>query len=85
MFAIELREENLDKIEQAPDISSIDMDFVMKVYKENKYIFIRNYVTKKGTFIGCTFLPRYIFDQVFDYDPEKIQHDWDQIVRIPSS
>lgn len=90
MFAIRITEKNLEKIHERlrwlKDDARIDLSIF--VNHERDWYFIDGYFEPSARFGSRPqdrwgILPAYIFLKSYDYDAEKIQTDWDQIVRLP--
>lgn len=85
MFAILISEDNLKKIlesDSVPHENRTALEYFLR-HREDWYI-ITGYVTRFGSFESYAILPGYVFRPTFDYDPEKIKTEWNQIVRKES-
>jgi len=82
MHAILITEENAAKIEES-GFTAIRPMHTIEVYMSNHkdWYLVSGYVGEDGYFQDYAVLPQYILDDNFEYDPTKIQTDWDQIVR----
>lgn len=84
MFAILISEKNLPIIKEHQDELSPSLGhFYDKPYLASlvDWYYIRGYVTEKGALESWAAYPEEYFTRKFDYNPEKIKTDWDQIVR----
>lgn len=82
MFAIKLTEDNFPKILLTPTLSIAKAQAISELYFHRNYIFVAGYVDHFGRVTGWDIIPEFVFKKFFDYDPEKIKTDWDQIVRL---
>ena len=82
MFAILISEENREQIASSGVLEFREM-FTIDVYMRAKsqYVLVRGWTSPRGEHKPWTVLPWYIIDELYEYDPVKIQSDWDQIVR----
>lgn len=86
MFAIEITTENMPKIQECEALQKHNED-TLNAYLANyekrgkRWYAIRGYVTRQGRVQDFAILPAYVFENEFEYDPDKIKTDWDQIVR----
>lgn len=82
MFAILLTRENEEKILQSGVIHDADLA-TLEVYLRNlhEWYLVRGYVDDRGRLMDWTVLPAYRFTKNFEHNPDKIQTDWDMIVR----
>lgn len=82
MFAILISEENVSKIDQVEFLTDKDKTAVRQ-YLRSKFCwyFVRGYIGVRGELHDWTVIPHYLLRQSFEYDPDKIITDWDQIVR----
>ena len=84
MFAIVVSDETMPKIRQSSQLTDKDKSAVEQYClnrPRSKYYVITGYVTRRGMVMNWTFLPHHLFEKNFEFDPEKIKTDWDQIVR----
>lgn len=82
MFAILISEENMPKIlESRDDLSGSTTRWLATLF-EKQWWFITGYVDLKGAVHDWSVLPASYTTRYFEYDPIKIQTDWDQIVRL---
>lgn len=82
MFALLINSDNLEKISQVYDISEKDMaEIRIFTISSLKWYLVRGYVSLRGEPQDWVILPEYIIHNKYEYDPEKIDTDWDQIVR----
>ena len=84
MFAIEITQENLPKIQEAQaDMNDVDFDLDLYLKSPKTWYTIRGYVGPFGRVWthNLAVLPKNVFDECYEYDPVKIRTDWDQIVR----
>lgn len=83
MFAILISAENIPKILEDSSLAPFESEYLeMYLRRPTPWYFVRGYVPQRGEWKrGFTVLPAYIFPENFEYDPVKIQTDWDQIVR----
>ena len=82
MFAMLITSENLPKITEESSSDYADrktMDTYLAL--SERWYAITGYTSQFGEFFPLTVLQQYILDHSFQYDPVKIQSDWDQIVR----
>ncbi len=85
MFAILCNKDNLEKIVESGALDEMQIEAVKRYYipDSRDEVFITGYVNRRGRVMPWAVLPMLIFKQSFDYDPIKIQTDWDIIVRLP--
>lgn len=82
MFAIEINDESIAKIVATSDLpSDVYLSLAMFNHNRNKWYLIRGYINLRGAYEPWAFLPSYILSSRYEFDPVKIQTDWDQIVR----
>lgn len=82
MFAILISEENMPKIQEVLDTSVRPLHTVdMYIRHPADWYFIQGYIPYIGAPEPLAILPGYVFETNFEYDPDKIKTDWDQIVR----
>lgn len=83
MFAILLNEENLQKIfDLDPTLNETDKHGIeVYINRPQRWYYIRGYVSSRGGVPTTSILPQYTLDKEFEYNPVKIQTDWDLIVR----
>lgn len=81
MFAIRITEENESKIREVTltDFDREALDIYLQT--EGRWCWIRGYVNKRGVVYQNTALPFRLIVRDFEYDPVRIETDWDQIVR----
>lgn len=83
MFAIKINSETLDIIKDSLDEDSEYKDTIEYFARmENRWYFLRGYTAPRGAFYPEMVMPGFIIETQFEYDPQKIDHDWDQIVRL---
>jgi hypothetical protein len=83
MFAIKLSEANMDTILKK-DRFSEDEKKAMQVYLHipKEFYLITGFVSRNGGGPeNFSVMPKNVFEECFEHDPVKIQHDWDLIVR----
>lgn len=84
MHAIQITEENMAKIVESNGLTEKDKASIGRYYARNQrhtWYFIRGYVTQRGKHIDWCVLPAANFEHGFEFSPEKIRTDWDQVVR----
>lgn len=84
MFAIMISQENWPKILESTNFTEKEKTAFESYFLRHtcrKWIFLRGFVSDAGKFHDWTIIPEYVLMTDFDYDRDKIQHDWDQIVR----
>jgi hypothetical protein len=82
MFAILISEENRCEIETSGVLQFREIDTIdVYMRASSQYVLVRGWTTPRGEFKPWTVLPLYILEESYDYDPNKIKIDWDQIVR----
>lgn len=83
MFAILIAEENLQKIHtiQYPGHSPDELNMRLYTEHHNSWYFVHGYVDNRGRYTDWAILPEYILVDNFEFDKDKAQTDWDQIVR----
>jgi len=81
MHAILVSSDNLPKIvsPELPDLYAKNCTVVLRL--STQWYLVQGYVDSAGKYFEWTLLPAYIIEKHFEYDPTKIQTDWDQIVR----
>jgi hypothetical protein len=81
MFAIEISEENMEKIAESGILTIERLNAIGGVYLPARanYYFVRGFFVDSE--IRWTVLPEFILSEEYNYDPDKIKTDWDQIVR----
>ena len=86
MFAIELSEDNLPQILQTSTLFVAEAQIMTDLYfrSPRTYYFIKDYFDRNGRQQGWGILPEFVLKDFFEYDPDKIKTDWDQIVRKPT-
>lgn len=84
MFAIKLTQSNWPEIKAHEQLIDSDKNFMMNVLLPSgrEYFYIRGYVSTRGVVHSSAILPGFVFRRRFDYDTEKIQTGWNQIVRL---
>lgn len=83
MFAILISAENLPKIrEHQESLSTSHSHTLSRVYLNSRkeWYYIRG-VLDGSLNPSWSAIPKYVLDKTYEYDPIKIQTDWDQIVR----
>lgn len=82
MFAILLTKENFPKIlEDSRDLfTGSDIQYLESCLDKRRYL-ITGYVTNRGAYHSWFIMFHGMFHKLFEFDEEKIQTDWDQIVR----
>jgi hypothetical protein len=81
MFAILITEENMPKILQdRHDLDANTVGWFTTLFNK-KWWFISGYVDHRGILHSWSVLPLSYTKRYFEYDPIKIQTDWDLIVR----
>jgi hypothetical protein len=84
MFAILIAHDNMPKIEEHLNDENPTIPWMITELNANSnrdWYFVTGYVKRSGEFINWTILPAYVVENNFEYDPDKINTDWDQIVR----
>lgn len=81
MFAILINESNLEKITKLEGFTTKDERYVRDMYFDKFHFLVTGYVLASGELLPWTVFPAFVLHQLFAHDPEKIQYDWDQIVR----
>jgi len=82
MFAIEITKANLGQIWERFEAPEPDkFDYGLWLHTTEPYYYVSGYVGHSGTPQPFAILPKHQLDKYFEYDPVKIQNDWDQIVR----
>jgi len=82
MFAIEINTDTLGLIQESLMEDSVFEDQLETFTRmSNTWYFLRGYVAPRGAFYEEAVLPGFIVETQFEYDPQKINHAWDQIVR----
>jgi hypothetical protein len=79
MFAIQLSEENVPKILER-GFEERDFETYLGLTRVVAF-FISGYVDRMGKVHPFGIVPFYILVRDFEFDPEAIKTDWDQIVR----
>ena len=80
MFAILIAEETLPKIIcDGFDTNRHNLNHFIRHHRN--WYFIRGYVSGTGRILDWVIFPEVTLSDAFEYDPERIQTDWDQIVR----
>lgn len=80
MHAIRINPETFDKIAQSDLLTRVDLDMVEHLFLHKDYVFITGYVVRSGGVEDWRIMPFFVFRDYFDYDADKIQHDWDLVV-----
>lgn len=84
MFAIRITNDNMPKIlDRYMDPPLTEELFALQLNSPGTWYIVTGYVTRRGAVMDWAILPAYLIEGQFQYDHEKIQHDWDQIVRQP--
>jgi hypothetical protein len=85
VFAILVSEENrktvMDTIADRTPDHPVDYDLFTNRPRGVEYYFVTGYVNDRGEVEPWAFLPSFVFRQEFEYDAERIQTEFDQIVR----
>jgi hypothetical protein len=82
MFAILISNENMPKIlESVTPTTDHHPDFQIFLNSEKTWYLVTGWVGTRGDVIDWTIMPAYMLEEKFEYDPNKIKTDWDQIVR----
>lgn len=82
MFAIQITEENMPEIlNSLPQIREENVMLDMYARHTRDWFIIRGFVPHIGSMTDWAILPAYILKLKYEYDPNKIKTDWDQIVR----
>ncbi len=82
VFAIELTEDNFTKIRQTADLTVDEAYSLNNIFFNRSYVFITGYTDSKNRLHDWAILPMFIFADDFEFDPEKIKNDWDQVFRL---
>lgn len=82
MFAILINEENMPKIRERITVDSELANAMTYLRMPKIWFVVTGFVTESGKYFPYAVLPAYMLKNDFDYDPVKIQTDWDQIVRL---
>lgn len=85
MFAIQITEENLSKIEIDQKNQPIwAQHFVPRPYLNSNvdWYYVSGYVNSAGQLESWAALPFHWIATNFEYNAERIKTDWDQIVRL---
>lgn len=82
MFAIELTSLTLPEIYLLDIFTNVDkVELEIYVRSARPWYFVRGYVNSSGALEPWAVFPEDILRRSYDYDPDKIHTDWDQIVR----
>ena len=83
MFAIEINQENLALIKsQVPALAYAMHAIERFVQNKNTWYLVSGYVSNMtGSLLDWAVLPEYMLVKRFNFNPDVICHDWDQIVR----
>ena len=85
MFAIKITEDNMETITESGVFATKPKNFVAMFLSRSQrggdWALIRGYVPDRGAIIDWAVLPKFVLDEFFDYDPDKIQTDWTNLVR----
>jgi hypothetical protein len=85
MFAILISTENLPvialRMEHHSDFDMKDLDMYIRSHRD--WYMITGYIDFAGKFHSWSIQPKYLLKTDFEYDADKIQTQWDQIVRKP--
>lgn len=81
MFAILIKSENVPKIRESGLSDDLLVAMVIALTSRKNWYAVTGYIKRNGEFIGSTVLPAFVIEEHFEYDPDKIKTDWDQIVR----
>lgn len=86
-FAILFNSENLSKVlthqESLERTSPIYPDVFFKHHAD--WYYVQGYINERGQLIDWAIIPAYVLADNYEYDPVKIQTDWDQIVKLKPS
>lgn len=82
MFAILIAEENLSKIEAAEPFKREPLGLSDYLASVKKWYYVTGFVGANDRFYEQIVLPEYVIVKHHQYDPDKIDVDWDQIVRL---
>lgn len=84
MFAILINQENVAKIpiESFTNPEDLQRTLNLCLALKRRWYFVRGFVDNRGRFYDWVTLPHYIIEEDYEYDANKIQTDWDQIVRM---
>lgn len=82
MFAILITFENLPKIlEHQQTVTFPHLYEEVYLKSARSWYYVRGYVAENGKFVEWACIPEYVLVEKFEFDPYKIDTDWDQIVR----
>lgn len=84
MFGILMNDSNIEKIvEHQKTLTPTEAHLAPDLYlnRGNDWYYIRGYVDSNGRAGTWAAYPAHVFVKTFDFDPDKIKTDWDQIVR----
>jgi hypothetical protein len=81
MFAIKITPDTMHKIGSTHTLTIRDFRSIESLFARREAVFITGYVTRGGQLMDWIVLPWYEFEESFEFDAQKIQTDWDQIVR----
>lgn len=84
MFAIHISEETMPLIKEHQDTLPSGVGRILEsayLTSLTEWYYIQGYVNNNGGVESWAAFPEYILVRQFEYDPIKIQTDWDQIVR----
>lgn len=85
MHAILISDENRSEIEahnlSLPEREDDVFDYTIYQNRTSNWYYVSGYVSPTGEYVPWVTMPEYILRQDFEYDPFKIETDWDQIVR----
>jgi hypothetical protein len=82
VFAIEFNEVTLPKILQIHGMTVKEAQGLTDVFLKKDYVIVSGYYNDRTPLSDWEILPKYVFTETFDFNPEKIKTDWDQIVRL---
>jgi len=82
MHAILITEESMPKIisRERAHLNLQDLVFLQTCIGKNRY-FVSGYYDGRGRLGTWMMMPQHVLDKSYEYDPAKIQTDWDQIIR----
>lgn len=81
MHAIAFNEANLPKILKTYGITVEEVQGLSNVFMHRDYVFMTGVVfSDNAPYRDWAILPMFAFAKNYEFDPDKIQTDWDQIV-----
>lgn len=82
MFAILIADENVELLSEFQIEHDIPVDHVLSyLICKSEWFLVRGWQSPRGGLKVWTCLPGYIIRENYEFDPEKIKTEWDQIVR----